>query len=127
MGRTKTRTKKVERTHNVPVESATSSAKSGPSVDALYEKAQTLVEQCDYELAAKFLKRILDTKSTHLQAQELLGVVLLELGDLSRAEKVSGILKTILSLSMVCSSLNFSSTLDHLDLLSLLHTFISLN
>jgi len=47
-----------------------------------------LVEQCDYELAAKFLRRILDTDGVHMEARELLGVVLLELGDLSAAEKV---------------------------------------
>jgi hypothetical protein len=88
MGRTKTRTKRVERKQNITLDSHASGASPGPSTSALYEKAQTLVEQCDYELAAKFLRRILDTDGVHMEAQELLGVVLLELGDLSAAEKV---------------------------------------
>jgi Flp pilus assembly protein TadD len=88
MGRTKTRTKRVDRKQNITLDSHTSGTNPGPSTSALYEKAQTLVEQCDYELAAKFLRRILDTDGVHIEAQELLGVVLLELGDLSTAEKV---------------------------------------
>ncbi|KIM33223.1 hypothetical protein M408DRAFT_326009 [Serendipita vermifera MAFF 305830] len=105
MGRTKTKTKRVERSHNVPVKTNEPITKSGPSTSALYEKAQTLVEQCDYELAAKFLKRILDMESTHEQAQELLGVVLLELSDLSSAENLfQNLIKSGSSGSVVSSA-----------------------
>jgi Flp pilus assembly protein TadD len=85
MGRTKAKTKKRAR---IEVQSAQDSS-SAPSVPALYAKAQILVEQCDYELAAKFLRRILEKESTHVQAHELLGVVSLELGDLATAQTVS--------------------------------------
>jgi Flp pilus assembly protein TadD len=95
MGRTKTRTKRVERKQNIRSDTQLSSTNSGPSASALYEKAQTLVEQCDYELAAKFLRRILDTDRTHIESQELLGVVSLELGDLSAAEKVNATFNTL--------------------------------
>jgi len=88
MGRTKTRTKRLERKQNITLDNHVSGINPGPSTSALYEKAQALVEQCDYELAAKFLRRILDTDGVHMEARELLGVVLLELGDLSAAEKV---------------------------------------
>lgn len=87
MGRTKAKTKKRAL---IEVQSPQNSG-SVPSVPALYEKAQTLVEQCDYELAAKFLRRILERESTHVQARELLGVVLLELGDLAIAQTVSAL------------------------------------
>jgi Flp pilus assembly protein TadD len=86
MGRTKTKTKKSAL---VEVKGPQISS-SEPSVTALYQKAQTLVEQCDYELAAKFLRRILERERTHVQARDLLGVVLLELGDLATAQTVSG-------------------------------------
>jgi len=95
MGRTKARTKRVERKQHVASDPHVSVTNSGPSSSALYEKAQHLVEQCDYELATKFLKRIVDNDNTHSQAQELLGVVLLELGDLSNAEKVSRTFHTL--------------------------------
>jgi Flp pilus assembly protein TadD len=85
MGRTKAKTKKRVL---IEVQSPQNSS-SAPSLPALYEKAQTLVEQCDYELAAKFLQRILERERTHVQARELLGVVLLELGDLATAQTVS--------------------------------------
>lgn len=83
MGRTKTKTKKRAL---IELPSTQSDA---PSLPALYQKAQSLVDQCDYELAAKFLKRILEKDAAHVQARELLGVVLLELGDLSTSQTVS--------------------------------------
>ncbi|KAG8839221.1 hypothetical protein FRC18_000077 [Serendipita sp. 400] len=86
MGRTKANTKRAEHRR---LEAVTQNkAVPGPSNAALYEKAQSLVEQCDYELAAKFLKRILEKDQTHVDAKELFGVVLLELGDLETAEQV---------------------------------------
>ena len=88
MGRTRT-----TNTHTRRLKAATSQAFSTvtapPSVSALLAKAQSLVEQCDYQLAARFLQRILETDPTHVEARELLGVVQLELGDLDAARLVS--------------------------------------
>lgn len=87
MGRTRT-----TNTHTRHLKAATfhasSSATAPPSVPALLAKARSLVEQCDYQLAARFLQRILETDATHVEARELLGVVQLELGDLDAARLV---------------------------------------
>jgi Flp pilus assembly protein TadD len=93
MGRTRVKTKRNERIlGSYPVNVNTSeSNQPPPSIPALYEKAESLVEQCDYELAAKFLRRILDIQTSHIQARELLGIVLIELGDIGSARQVSHI------------------------------------
>ena len=87
MGRTRTTN---TRTRHLKAASsqATSSAATPPSVPDLLAKAQSLIEQCNYQLAARFLQRILETDATHIEARELLGVVQLELGDLDAARLV---------------------------------------
>lgn len=86
MGRTKTKTKtKTKKRIDIQLPSS-----SAPSIPALYEKAHELVDQCDYELAARFLRRILEQDPSHIHARDLLAVVLLELGELSNAQSVSG-------------------------------------
>ncbi|KAG9224914.1 hypothetical protein CCMSSC00406_0001935 [Pleurotus cornucopiae] len=74
MGRTRTK-KKAKATE--------SSSKNPPSVQALLEKAESLIEQCDYDLALRFIKRILDQEPKNVVAREMLGVALLETGDLT--------------------------------------------
>lgn len=80
MGRTRVKTKKATA---IPTD-----AKETPSVEALLSKAQTLVTQCDYELAQKFTLRILERVPNHVDAKELLGVIQLERGDLDEAKQV---------------------------------------
>ena len=80
MGRVRIKTKKA-------VASAAVS-KEPPSIESLFEKAQSLVTQCDYDLAQKFTLRILERSSDHAQAKELLGVIQLEKGDLDDAKQV---------------------------------------
>ncbi|KAG8829912.1 hypothetical protein FRC17_005802 [Serendipita sp. 399] len=89
MGRTKAKTKRTEhrRLESVATNNANKTV-AGPSAAALYEKAVSLTEQCDYELAAKFLKRTLEADRTHANAKELFGIVSMELGDLETAEQV---------------------------------------
>lgn len=93
MGRTRTKTKKT-----IPVVSAISdsSKNSIPSIPALLEKAQELIIQCNYELARMFVKRVLDREPTHAEAREMLGVVLLEIGEIDDARSVSSICSIIL-------------------------------
>ncbi|KAH7917578.1 TPR-like protein [Leucogyrophana mollusca] len=60
-----------------------------PAIDSLLSKAQDLIVQCDYPLARKFIERVLvrdDAGAAEkVAAREALGVVLLELGELSKA------------------------------------------
>ena len=87
MGRTKTR--KNLRTLTVKVEQSTpTTSKSPPSAASLLEKAQLLVTQCNYDLAHKFLARVLEQEPSNVYARESLGEVYLELGDLEVAKKV---------------------------------------
>lgn len=57
-------------------------------MEALLSKAQTLVTQCDYDLAQKFTLRILERVPNHIDAKELLGVIHLERGNLDEAKDV---------------------------------------
>jgi Flp pilus assembly protein TadD len=63
-----------------------------PSIDALLDKARSLVDQCDYDLALRFAERILQRSPTHVQARELLGVVHIETGEIEAAKKVRRLL-----------------------------------
>lgn len=67
---------------------SSSTTKSAPSTNKLLVKATQLIEQCDYELARKFLERILQSAPNNAEACELYGVVLIELGEPDLARKV---------------------------------------
>ncbi|KAF9066637.1 hypothetical protein BDP27DRAFT_1423668 [Rhodocollybia butyracea] len=87
MGRTKT---KKQASSKVLESSSTAAASPSPSIDSLLQKSQSLIIQCDYTLAARFIHRVLDQKPSnpHLaQAKEMLGVVQLELGDVEDAKQ----------------------------------------
>jgi hypothetical protein len=60
-----------------------------PTVEALLEKAQELIVQCDYDLAGKFVERLLQRAPDNAEAKEMLGVVQLETGLLDKAKQVS--------------------------------------
>lgn len=61
---------------------------SEPTVEALLEKTQELIVQCDYNLAGRFLDRVLKRAPDHAEAKEMLGVVQLETGLLDAAKQV---------------------------------------
>ncbi|RPD60083.1 TPR-like protein [Lentinus tigrinus ALCF2SS1-7] len=84
MGRTRPKTRKIKPvvTANTAEESA-----SAPSVPALLEKAQSLIVQCDYELAGRFARRVLEREPGNVEAKEMLGVTQLETGELDAARK----------------------------------------
>lgn len=79
MGRARTKQKKATRT-------------TSPSISSLLSKAQDLVVQCDYSLARKFTERVLvreeATPAEKNEAKEMLGVILLETGDVDDANQV---------------------------------------
>lgn len=85
MGRTRPKSRKA---HPAPAASASTAENASPSVPALLEKAQSLIVQCDYELAGRFVKRILQREPRNAVAKEMLGVIQLEIGELLDAKKV---------------------------------------
>jgi len=83
MGRTKLK-KKV----HSKVTDPHSESKKTPSTTSLLAKAQSLIEQCDYDLALRFIYRILDQDPKNAEAKEMLGVALLETGEIEGAKQV---------------------------------------
>ncbi|KAL6307451.1 TPR-like protein [Sparassis latifolia] len=83
MGRTRTKSRKAAL---VAKKYVAEEPKAVPSIPALLEKAQSLVVQCDYELAKRFAQRVLEREPNHTQAKEILGVVYLETGELDAAK-----------------------------------------
>ena len=84
MGRTKPK-KKV----HLKAKDLLSESKKAPSITSLLAKAQSLIEQCDYDLALRFIRRILDQDPNNAEAKEMLGVALLETGEIEGAKQVS--------------------------------------
>ena len=85
MGRTRPKSKKSKLIRA----EAVAEHSQQPSISSLLEKAQTLVVQCDYPLAARFVKRILEREPRHAEARELLAVVSLEMGEIETAKQVA--------------------------------------
>ena len=84
MGRTRTK-KQLKATVLTAAQSADS---QGPSVSSLLEKARSLIVQCDYELALRFSQRVLEQDRRNIEAKEIMGVSLLETGDITAAKDV---------------------------------------
>ncbi|OBZ72192.1 hypothetical protein A0H81_07962 [Grifola frondosa] len=81
MGRARTKSKKSKVLSTEPIVGSTT-----PSIQSLLEKAQSLIVQCDYELAERFAKRVLEQEHTNIDAKEILGVAQLETGELDAAK-----------------------------------------
>ncbi|KAG6851109.1 hypothetical protein H0H93_000989 [Arthromyces matolae] len=82
MGRTRPKNKAASKATASPV-----SPQNGPSVTSLLEKAQSLIVQCDYELAQRFIRRVLEQEPANAEAKEMLGVALLEMGEIEEARQ----------------------------------------
>lgn len=87
MGRTKLK-KVLQKTTAAHRTETAIPVKALPLTSSIYEKAQGLVVQCNYDLAQKFLLRVLEQEPGHTGARELLGEVLLEVGDIDAAKQV---------------------------------------
>ena len=83
MGRTRPKKKVHSKAKDLLPES-----KKAPSTTSLLAKAQSLIEQCDYDLALRFINRILDQDPKNAEAKEMLGIALLETGDIEGAKQV---------------------------------------
>ncbi|CAE6491486.1 unnamed protein product [Rhizoctonia solani] len=84
MGRTRgKKTKQVKPTPAPPINSA-----AEPSLEALFEKAQELLIQCNYDLAHRFIQRILERDPTNGEAREMSAVVDLERGEVENAKQI---------------------------------------
>ncbi|KZS94201.1 TPR-like protein [Sistotremastrum niveocremeum HHB9708] len=64
-----------------------STSKPAPSIPALLTKVQELLTQCNYELALKFLQRILSQSPRNVEALGYLGIVQIETGELESAKQ----------------------------------------
>lgn len=91
MGRTRPKNRKIK---SVVTENTGDAPAPPPSVSALLEKAQTLIVQCDYELAGRFARRVLEREPQNVEAKETLGVAQLESGELLAAKQVRSIFIT---------------------------------
>ena len=91
MGRTRPKTRKIKPviTQNTAEEPA-----PPPPISALLEKAQALIVQCDYDLAGRFARRVLEREPQNVEAKEMLGVVQLETGELLAAKEVRAVCRT---------------------------------
>jgi len=87
MGRTRTKNQKLHSKATDPSANNVSE-KKGPSVSVLLEKAQSLMVQCDYELALRFLRRVIEKDPKNIEAREILGIALLETGEVEAAKDV---------------------------------------
>jgi tetratricopeptide (TPR) repeat protein len=93
MGRTRARTKTgrslpQNRSEIKQAAASSSKADSEPSIASLLAKIQQLLTRCEYDLALKFIRRVLDRELANLEALELLGTVNVELGNIEEARTV---------------------------------------
>lgn len=86
MGRTRPKTRKAR--PPAELSETLQENKSEPAVEALLQKAQELIVQCDYDLARKFVERVLKRAPDNVEGKEILGVVQLETGLLDAAKQV---------------------------------------
>jgi tetratricopeptide (TPR) repeat protein len=87
MGRTRPKNRKIRPPIDDPAERLGEKI-SEPAIEALLEKAQELIVQCDYDLARRFIDRVLNRAPDNAEAKEMLGVVQLETGLLDAAKQV---------------------------------------
>ena len=104
MGRTRTKSKNQRHTSTKTPTTQPSSTPSPttPDVSALISKAQSIIEQCDYDLANQFIQRILQRSPKNVEAREMLGVVQVETGLVQEARKVCSSLSRFFFSELVC-------------------------
>ncbi|CAE6536445.1 unnamed protein product [Rhizoctonia solani] len=85
MGRTRTKKNKQVKATATPV---SNTAAPEPSIESLFEKAQELLIQCNYDLAHRFVQRILERDPTNAEAREMSAVVDLERGQVESARRI---------------------------------------
>ncbi|TBU48851.1 TPR-like protein [Dichomitus squalens] len=84
MGRTRPKTRKIK---PVITENTSEGPAPPPSISSLLEKAQSLIVQCEYELAGRFAQRVLQREPGNVEAKEMLGVTQLERGEILAAKE----------------------------------------
>ncbi|KAG5643011.1 hypothetical protein DXG03_001749 [Asterophora parasitica] len=85
MGRTRPKKKAANKATEPPPQPTDTI--NAPTVASLLEKAQSLIIQCDYDLAQRFIRRILEREPSNAEAKEMLGVALLETGEIDAAKE----------------------------------------
>lgn len=86
MGKPKTHSAKAKRMARKKAEASTTTY----SMDDLLDKATEMMEEYKYDLAKKFCERALELESDHPRALEMTGNLLLELGEVERAQHCLG-------------------------------------
>jgi hypothetical protein len=84
MGRTRTKKTKQVKPEPAPAKSTVSE----PTTEALFVKAQELLIQCNYDLAHRFVQRILEREPLNAEAREMSAVIDLERGEIETAKQV---------------------------------------
>jgi len=87
MGKPKTHSSKAKR---LAKKKAAASSGSSYTVDELLDKAAELMEEYKYDLAQKFCQRALEQEADHPRALEMTGNLLLELGEVEKAQHCLG-------------------------------------
>lgn len=64
------------------------SATAPYSTTDLLSKAEELIDEFKYDLAEKFCKRAIDIEPDNIQAMEMYGFLLLQMGDIDQARPV---------------------------------------
>ncbi|KAG9076238.1 hypothetical protein FRC06_009624 [Ceratobasidium sp. 370] len=83
MGRTRTKKAKAAASLTKPA----SNSAPEPTIESLFDKAQELLVQCNYDLAHRFVQRILEREPANVEAREMSGVVDLERGEIESAKE----------------------------------------
>ncbi|QRV75620.1 TPR repeat-containing protein [Ceratobasidium sp. AG-Ba] len=81
MGRTRTKKTKSSKTPTSP-----STTAPEPTIESLFEKTQELLVQCNYDLAHRFVRRILEREPANAEAREMSAVIDLERGEIDSAK-----------------------------------------
>ncbi|KAG9094056.1 hypothetical protein FS749_013211 [Ceratobasidium sp. UAMH 11750] len=83
MGRTRAKKTKTV----VPLAKPATKTAPEPTIESIFEKAQELLIQCNYDLAHRFVQRILEREPTNVEAREMSAVVDLERGEMDLAKE----------------------------------------
>jgi len=70
-----------------PSKTSNSTTTDPASIPKLLEKAQELLVRCEYELAARFVERVLELDPRNEEAVEMSGLVRVEMGDVDGARE----------------------------------------
>ncbi|KAB5590651.1 TPR_2 domain-containing protein [Ceratobasidium theobromae] len=87
MGRTRAKKTKPVKPELAPLKQTLAAPVPEPSIQSLFGKAQELLIQCNYDLAHRFVQRILEREPSNAEAREMSAVIDLERGEIITAKE----------------------------------------